>query len=434
MKTMKVALLASAALAAVSVSARADDTAAIKAQLEALTARIAQLEAAPAVPVGYSLLTITEGTATKVPGLDGSQKVDAGYADKATIIGILPTADVPASTTIEWSGYARAAIVYSDYEDNNDDNAGTDGSGGVTNATAPDDDGIDVFSRGQLKVTGKTDTAVGEVGARLEMRGNIEGQRDGSERLYWETYWGWWAMTPELTLGGGFAGSLGNIGYGYDGSCNCYYTDNADVYSNPGDTSQMRLTWASGPLSFAVALEDASGSGSSWGDGDDLGVAAEIKYSGDTVSAEIAGTWRGKPDTASVPWSDYTASTTTDTADFWQVGAGLGFALGEMASISLAANVGETVYGADFWNVNGLISANLSDTVHGEIGAGWKEYGDANGYSDSARDIWAVLAGIYYDPVPQLTIGLEAEYSETEQDEGFKSNASTVDLVTVFRF
>ncbi len=69
MKTMKVALLATAALAAVSVSARADDTAAIKAQLEALTARIAQLEAAPAVPVGYSLLTISEGTPTVVPGL-----------------------------------------------------------------------------------------------------------------------------------------------------------------------------------------------------------------------------------------------------------------------------------------------------------------------------------------------------------------------------
>ncbi len=61
MKTMKVALLATAALAAVSVSARADDTAAIKAQLEALTARIAQLEAAPAVPVGFSLLTVSEG-------------------------------------------------------------------------------------------------------------------------------------------------------------------------------------------------------------------------------------------------------------------------------------------------------------------------------------------------------------------------------------
>ena len=37
-------------------------------------------------------------------------------------------------------------------------------------------------------------------------------------------YWGWWAMTPELTFGGGYSGSLGNIGYGVDGACNCYYT------------------------------------------------------------------------------------------------------------------------------------------------------------------------------------------------------------------
>ena len=55
-------------------------------------------------------------------------------------------------------------------------------------------------------------------------------------------------MTPELTLGGGYSGSLGNIGYGYDGACNCYYTDNADVCFDPGDTSQMRLSYASGPM------------------------------------------------------------------------------------------------------------------------------------------------------------------------------------------
>ncbi len=72
-------------------------------------------------------------------------------------------------------------------------------------------------------------------------------------------------MTPELTLGGGYTGSLGNIGYGYDGACNCYYTDNADVGFDPGDTSQMRLSYASGPMSAAIALEDASGSGSYWG-------------------------------------------------------------------------------------------------------------------------------------------------------------------------
>ena len=235
-------------------------------------------------------------------------------------------------------------------------------------------------------------------------------------------------MTPELTLSGGFAGSLGNIGYGYDGSCNCYYTDNADVYSNPGDTTQMRLSYASGPLSFAVALEDASGAGGSWGDGhvdrscidkfgDDLGVAAEVKYSGDTISGEIAGTWRGKPNTSLVGHLPDTGHLTTNTNAFWQVGAGLGFALGDMASLSFAANIGELNHGADFWNVNGLISANLSDTVHGEVGAGYKEYNrsSSDAWSNLDSSTWGVLAGLYYDPVDQLTIGLEGEWTETTQ-------------------
>jgi hypothetical protein len=239
MKTMKVALLATAALAAVSVSARADDTAAIKAQLEALNARIAQLEAGPAVPTGYSLLTISEGTASTVPGLEVLRKDAISTGDKATVIGIMPTADMPASTTIEWSGYVRAAIIYTD------EPSGTD-------------DDTDVKSRGQITVVGKTDTAVGEVGAKVTLRANSDGYGDAT--FVAPTAWGWWAMTPELTLGGGYQGSLGNIGYGYDGACNCYYTDNADVAFNPGDVSQMRLSWVSGPISMAIALEDASSS------------------------------------------------------------------------------------------------------------------------------------------------------------------------------
>ncbi len=151
MKTMKVALLATAALAAVSVSARADDTAAIKAQLEALTARIAQLEAAPAAPVGFSLLTVSRQDAMVVPGLP---EEDSGYINKkATVISVMPTADVPATTTIEWSGYVRAAIVYHDFD-------------------AGDDDEYDVHAKASLKVVGKTDTAVGEVGARMVIQGH----------------------------------------------------------------------------------------------------------------------------------------------------------------------------------------------------------------------------------------------------------------------
>jgi len=414
MKTMKVALLATAALAAVSVSARADDTAAIKAQLEALTARIAQLEAAPAAPVGYSLLAISEAPATVVPGLEVLNKDAVGYGDTVTRIGILPSADMPASTTIDWSGYARAAIVWVDY------GSGDNGHTGV-------DDDLDVYARGQIKVTGKTDTAVGEVGATIEFRSNFDGERltDSSDTGPWGTYsgfvyveqaWGWWAMTPELTLGGGFAGSLGNIGYGYDGACTCYYTDNADVALNPGDTSQMRLTWASGPMSAAIAVEDATGTGSYWGRSDAIGAAAEVKYSGDAFNGEISAVWRGEGDSG---------THVDNNDDSWRIGAGVGFALGDMASISIGAQMGDDEDDQDFWAASILASLNVSDSSHIELGYGHKDYDNPDHQVD------AFLAGFYYDPVDQLTIGLEAEYTD---DESLADQITQVGIVTIFRF
>ncbi len=414
MKTMKVALLATAALAAVSVGARADDAAAIKAQLEALNARIAQLEAGPAMPVGYSLLTITEAKPMKVPGLDDNDNDTNLYGDTATVISILPTADAPASTTIEWSGYVRAALTYDD--------------------TQAADANYSVDTRGQLKVVGKTDTAVGEVGVRVQLRANAEGYGDAD--FISNEHWGWWAMTPELTLGAGYTGSLGNIGYGYDGACNCYQTDNADVALNPGDVTQMRLSWASGPMSFAVAIEDANGhdavlagvlrtaANNFGGDSSSLGAAAEMKYSGDMFNAEISGVWHDGGDDLLAP-----AAVTDDS---YQAGVGAGFSLGDMASISLGGAMGHHVNGQDFWGFSALASADLSDAVHAEIAYGMKDYdnGTNAGWVSSA-DNYGVLAGIYYDPVDQLTIGIEGEYINPD---GPNNNRTTLDLVTVFRF
>ena len=92
MNVLKLALLGTAAVAAVSVSARADDLSDMKAQIEALNSRIASLESTPAVPAGYSLLSVSEVDAIIVPSIEA----DKDYGKKATNIGILPTADVPA--------------------------------------------------------------------------------------------------------------------------------------------------------------------------------------------------------------------------------------------------------------------------------------------------------------------------------------------------
>ena len=494
MKTMKMALLAGAAVAVSAAAAHADELSDLKAQVEALNSRVAAMETAPSVPAGDQLLAISKGEAASVPGMLGSDR-DRVTNDRATVIAVMPTADAPAGTTISWSGYVRAAVIYSGASGNGTVKRSYDAGAGYAvysklKASTDNNDDWDVKARGQLRVVATTDTAVGEVGVELKMRADLNG--NGTSDVYMKTAWGYWAMTPELTLGGGYAGSLGNIGYGYDGACTCYYTDNADLGFDPGDTTQMRLSYASGPFSMAVAIEDASlmKNGESDGySGSNLGVAGEIKYSGDSFSGEISGVYR------SVNSSDYdfTGKSTgggyfasavgynykANIDALWQVGAGVGFNLGDIASLSLAAAFGQGPYqetnssgditrsvpvNNKWWGVTGLASANLSDTVHAEVGAGYKhregddhdggDFGGTTGvlwkYKGFDYETWGILGGVYYTPVDQLTIGLEGEWytsdttlsrtSKVIPDVTYKDTLDistdnwTVDLVSVWRF
>jgi hypothetical protein len=379
----------------------------------------------------------------------------AAYGNKATIISVLPTADAPAGTTISWSGYARAGLVYNNSSVESSivvsgrTAAGWVDVGTVTQGTGPDavvidlpeavdtdEDDIDVLARGQIRVNASTDTAIGEVGVDIRLRGNFNG--NGNADVYADVAYGYWAMTPELTFGGGYAGSLGNIGYGYDGACSCYYTDNADLAFNPGDVTQMRLSYASGPVSFAVALEDGSarlgaddfGASDAGVNGDKLGAAGELKYSGDAFSGEISGVWRD------------TDEDETGSDALWQIGAGIGISMGDIVSLSLAAAMGEgpaTVvdegeivdgapYNQSYWGVTGLASFKMTDEIHAELAAGYKKRegdefeatDDVLGYDWSSDgieyDTYGVMAGLYYTPVDQLTIGVESEWYTTQAD------------------
>jgi hypothetical protein len=392
MTSMKTALLAGVALAVSAVGAQADDLSALKAQIESLNARVASMEAAPSVPAGYSLLTVGEGQAHVVPGMTAQEQ--ASFAGNATIISVMPTADAPAGTTIEWSGYVRAIVGY----------ASNDTDGDYDDPLIPDfssdDEDLSIYGRGRLNVTAKTDTAVGEVGVRMRLEGNGS-PVDSDYDVEMEIAWGWWAMTPELTLGGGYNGSLGSIGFGYDGACTCHWIDNANVYELEGDATQMRLTYASGPLSAAIAVEDGTAGGGELAAGGEspLRFAGEIAYAGDSFSGEISGIY-----------------VSADGDDGYNIGAGVGFNLGDFASLSLAGGIGNTINSAgpifddsDYYFINGLASMNLSDSAHAEIGVGYKDY-------DGDADVFGVMGGLYYHPVDQLTIGLEAEWVSTNYD------------------
>jgi len=190
MKSIKMALLGGAAIAVSAAGAQADELQDLKAQVEALNARVAAMETAPSVPAGYQLLAVSKGEALQIPGLDQTHRERFTEGERATIISVLPTADAPAGTTISWSGYVRAAIVYTGNDlsqtaqrkvyvgDQRIDglNPQVDDFFNAGKAKSSDNtDDWDVKSRGQLRVVATTDTAVGEVGVELKMRADFSG-------------------------------------------------------------------------------------------------------------------------------------------------------------------------------------------------------------------------------------------------------------------
>ena len=402
MKTMKVALLATAALAAVSVSARADDAAAIKAQLEALNARIAQLEAGPAMPMGYSLLAMSE---VEQFTLTGEKASDVSATSTGNRISILPTADAPATASITWSAEIRAALTHQTNVFHATTTTTT--ASGVVNVLGTFDDDTTMKARGRLRVQAKTDTSVGEVGIDMRLQGISEFGGSGANATM-NIAWGWWAMTPEWTLGGGYTGTLSDPGHGMDSLAQFGTT----IYLGAqGDQEQMRLTYSSGPLTWAVALEDSenhvAGVG---GEHTQLAVASRINYAGDAFSAALSGYYAPN------------ASLVTAGDDFWEVAAGATLPLADIATFS--ANAAITSYDDIF--ATAYVSFDLTETAFIEASAGhiWAD-------STSVQsDLTKYNAGIYWKPVDQLKIGLQGDHINFDAGE----DTTSVSLVTWFSY
>jgi hypothetical protein len=434
MKMMKLALLGTAALAAVSVSARADDLSDLKAQIEALQADVAALQATPSVPAGYQLMTVGEAARILPPGMEFDPLT---MSKTVTTIGILPTADMPASTNIQWSGYVRAALTYRNTDGTDIDATATkysitSASGGVTTTYSyayADGSDLHIKARGLLAVTGTTDTAVGEVGASVNFFGDFDGS--GAATVKMDTAWGWWKMTPELTFGGGYNGSLATIGHGIE-IINDDYVSRGGTNSGGGDFTQFRLSYASGPLSLAMAVEHTDEGDNvvlpGWlsSSGSPLGFAAEAKFVGDMFSAEVAGFIR----------DDASDGETTS-----QIGIGLSANLSDMFKVSAAASYGSDL---DFTDADGTkeedgdvtkvsvaVEANLSDSIMAEVGAGWADYNASGTANDT--EVTAVMGGIYYTPVSQLTMGAQASLVNRE-DDWDDVDIMQAAFVTYFRF
>ncbi len=414
MKTMKWALLGGAAFAVTATAARADDLSALKAEIETLQNRVSQLEAQPqaSMPSGYSLMSIRDGQGT-FEGVLPERNRDMVRDDSGFTLSVLPTADVAPAAEVSVSGEIRTALVYSDFDDE-DNLAG--------------DDNLDVKVRGRIFIKGKADTAVGEVGGYFRLEASGGGNfSDYSENTKMNKAYGWWKFAPNWELMAGYNDNTGALQTGWD-----WLAATGPVSSfgpsNPNN-EQMRLTYSSGPLSFAISVEDpdsatkfghttatlltTNGTGvvvtngttqlltsQSTPDKSDLpNLQAYLMYSSDAFTGQIVGLVQDDQVGDDLDWA-IGGGATIGIAEGFQLTAG---AVVGQGTSSYANNVGPLTADEDFWAASAGLLAKLSEDTRVELGVGYEDY-------DNAGKALGFGGGVYWDPVSQVTVGAGATY------------------------
>lgn len=327
--------------------------------------------------------------------------------DAGLTLSVLPTADAAPAAEVSVTGEIRTALLYTDFGD---------------------DDNADVDIRARLVIRGKADTAVGEVGGyfRLETRGGGDFS-DYDEDVNVNKAYGWWEFAPNWQLLAGYEDNTATLQTSWDWIAATAPTRTfgpSYLYNE-----QIRLTYTSGPLSAAIALEDpdnftgtsigqvgfadANGNGvedpgeaavlGSFTDSHDKSdipnVQGYLMYSSDSLTAQLVGLWQ---------------SDDVGDHDDWAVGGGAALGLAEDIQITAAAVVGEgsAAYAAnlapitadeEFWAGSIGLLAKLADDTRIELGVGYEDY-------DAAGSALGYGGGLYWDPVSQVTLGFGATY------------------------
>jgi hypothetical protein len=401
MKMMKWALLGGAALAVTATSARADDLAALKAQIEALQSRVTQLEAQPqaSMPSGYSLLSIHSGmTDVDQSGIRPADRVDE---DSGVTISVLPTADAAPVAEVSVSGEIRTALVYADRDD--DIAISPDGA---------DDDGLDLKTRGRIFITGKTDTAVGEIGGYFRLQADGGGQfTDYDVTTKMNQAWGWWKFAPNWQLLAGVTDMTEVLQTSWDWLA-AYGPVSSFGPSNKA-TEMMQLKFTSGPITFAIAAEDSDSDDTGRVDrGDIPKVAGYLNFENESFLLNLVGLYQNDDHGDDDDWALGGGAKFT-VADFITVGAAAIFGDGTNA---YANNIGGSNVDADFWGVSGALIFNIAPDTRVELGAGYEDYDDDHNVTDG--EALGFGGGIYWDPVSQATVGVGATYVDFDDDAG----------------
>jgi hypothetical protein len=333
------------------------------------------------MPEGYRLVAIEDGSLN--PYMVGRGSAEMLRGTNGTIISVLPAADVAPSTQVVVSGNIRTVLLYED------------------NGNPIDGDGhFDVQVRGRLVVEGTTETAVGKVFVHMRIQGGDPFDDDdgaGDVAVMNEAY-GTWEFMPGWVLLAGRIDNTAAVQAGIDWVFN--FGSAAPGITNAG-VEQMRLTYTTGPISWAIAVEDTENVAGA--DQSDLpAFAGYFMYNQDGLLLQVTGVWQEDD---------------AGDDDDWFIGAGADFTLSDIIRFTGAVGFSEgygrnstfAPFGVDdeYWGASVGVIVTLQEGLSAEVGAGYQEL-DPVGADD--EEAWAVTAGLYWTPVDQLTLGWQAEY------------------------
>ncbi len=249
-KWIRRALLGGVAMAVMATGAQADDLSDLKAQIEALQARVNTIESrGAALPEGVSLITFQRGSKEiAMVGGDDTKALDKAPEGRGFTIAITPTADLPApATEITLSGHIRVLALW-----------------GHSKLDGEKDNDFDLAARGTLDIRSKTDTAVGQVRTRIQIRNQFsgfgfEGVHDdpdpGDETtpdVDARLAYGEWDFMPGWTLLAGHAGQIAAV-------TNVAYPTQPAMYGLDSTRhNQIRVTYSGGPITFGLGIENPS--------------------------------------------------------------------------------------------------------------------------------------------------------------------------------
>jgi hypothetical protein len=388
-KWLRSALLGGVAVSVMATGAQADELSDMKAQLEALQARVNTIETAPAatLPAGTNLLTVRRGQSKSLASMGYNVREGDIPADRGMTIAVTPTADLPAPVTeITVYGYTAGYLTWSDE---------TMSQTGfwVPSVNEGSADEWNLYARARFGIKAKTDTAIGQVRAHMEFQATGTGGAGVALRHAYGT----WAMTPEWTL---LVGQTWRTASALDFGVS---TVDTSGWAGPSTTRtpMVRLEYRSGPMTMKVALEDPT-----FASADYPNIAAYVSYS-------AAG---GHKLWASAKVADY------GTKTGWMVAGGANINLGDIAAFTGVVQYGRgEPRSTNFQVLTGRfrggnptkifaagagLSFNVSETTTVNAVWGWTRSYNPTVF-DRDSSVHTVHANIMWRPVKQMRLGWE---------------------------